>query len=207
MPEHAVSCAKMAEPIKMPFGLWTQVGQGKHVLHGRHLANTNEPSMFGDDAAWYVILLWPLVPFQSAFVDVVFNSLIALLHLLSIILFFLLPWKMQMLFFFGTVHSYMMWLQYFDLFLCSKTTSLICPRTNEAQISQRDCTTHCVTWNLVNCCITVWKVPFEKVCNRWMTLKVTQGHWNYCCLICLISILIPFPFWVAAEQKGSQGWG
>jgi len=171
MPEHAwrhsaVSCAKMAEPIKMPFGLWTEVSQGKHVLHGRHLANTIEPSMCGDDAALYVKLLWPLVSFQSAFVDVVFNSLIALLHLLSIIHFFFCHEKCKCCFSLGTVHSYMMWLQYFDLFLCPKTTSLICPRTNEAQISQRDCTTHCVTWNLVNCCITVWKVPFEKVCNR-----------------------------------------
>jgi len=47
----------MAEPIKMPFGLWTEVSQGKHVLHGRHLANTIEPSMCGDDAALYVKLL------------------------------------------------------------------------------------------------------------------------------------------------------
>jgi len=22
-----------------------------------------------------------------------------------------------------------------------------------------------------------------------------------------MSLLIPFPFWVAAEQKGGQGWG
>ena len=29
-----VSCAKMAEPIKMPFGLWTWAGQRKHVLDG-----------------------------------------------------------------------------------------------------------------------------------------------------------------------------
>ena len=28
----AVSCAKMAEPIEMPFGLWTRVGTRKHVL-------------------------------------------------------------------------------------------------------------------------------------------------------------------------------
>jgi len=33
-----VSCAKIAEPIEMPFGLWTQVGQKKHVLHGVPLA-------------------------------------------------------------------------------------------------------------------------------------------------------------------------
>ena len=26
--------AEMAEPIEMPFGIWTQVGQGNHVLGG-----------------------------------------------------------------------------------------------------------------------------------------------------------------------------
>ena len=26
-----------------------------------------------------------------------------------------------------------------------------------------------VSWNLVNCCPTVRKIPFEKVCSRWMT--------------------------------------
>jgi len=30
----AVNCAKMAEPIKMSFWLWTRVGQRKHVLGG-----------------------------------------------------------------------------------------------------------------------------------------------------------------------------
>ena len=40
MPGHArrhstVSCAKMAEAIEMPFGLWTRVGQRKHVFHGQ----------------------------------------------------------------------------------------------------------------------------------------------------------------------------
>ena len=29
-----VSPAKTAEPIEMPFGLWTWVGSGKHVLDG-----------------------------------------------------------------------------------------------------------------------------------------------------------------------------
>jgi len=29
-----MSCAKIAEPIEMPFGLWTPVGPGKHVLGG-----------------------------------------------------------------------------------------------------------------------------------------------------------------------------
>jgi len=29
-----VSRAKMAEPIEMPFGLWTRVGKRKHALDG-----------------------------------------------------------------------------------------------------------------------------------------------------------------------------
>jgi len=29
-----MSCAKTAEPIEMPFGVWTQVGSTKHVLGG-----------------------------------------------------------------------------------------------------------------------------------------------------------------------------
>ena len=28
----AVSCAKMAEPVKIAFGLWTRVGPRKHVV-------------------------------------------------------------------------------------------------------------------------------------------------------------------------------
>ena len=37
MPRHArrhsdVSCAKTAESIEIPFGLWTPMGQGKHVI-------------------------------------------------------------------------------------------------------------------------------------------------------------------------------
>ena len=43
----AVSCAKVAQPIEMPFGVWTRVGPRKHVLGGgaqwRNLANTIEP--------------------------------------------------------------------------------------------------------------------------------------------------------------------
>jgi len=45
----------MAEPIEMPFGIWTRVGPRKRLLgmgaHWRHLANTIEPSMCGGDAA------------------------------------------------------------------------------------------------------------------------------------------------------------
>jgi len=47
---------KMAEPIEMPFGLWTWVGPRKHVLHGsahwRNQANMIELSMFGGPAKW-----------------------------------------------------------------------------------------------------------------------------------------------------------
>ena len=45
MPDHAqrhssVSCARTAEPIEMPFGLWTTVGPGKHVLGEVHTGAT-----------------------------------------------------------------------------------------------------------------------------------------------------------------------
>jgi len=33
----AMSCAKMAEPVEMPFRLWTRIHLMKHVLHGGHL--------------------------------------------------------------------------------------------------------------------------------------------------------------------------
>jgi len=55
-----VSPAKTAEPIEMPFGMWTRVGPRKYVLekwgswggaHWRNLANTIEPLMCGGDAA------------------------------------------------------------------------------------------------------------------------------------------------------------
>jgi len=29
-----VNCTKMAEPVEVPFGVWTQVGPVKHVLGG-----------------------------------------------------------------------------------------------------------------------------------------------------------------------------
>ena len=65
----AVSCAKMAELINLPFVLWTSVVRRKHGINcihqvapmcphwradWRHLANTIEPSVFFK-------LLWPLV--------------------------------------------------------------------------------------------------------------------------------------------------
>jgi len=52
----AVACAKMTEPIKMLFGMWTQVGSRKHILaggaHCHHLVNMIELSMCGVDAAF-----------------------------------------------------------------------------------------------------------------------------------------------------------
>jgi len=48
----------MAEPIKMPFGIWARVGPRQHagLLGGsadwRHPANTIEPSVCGGDAAF-----------------------------------------------------------------------------------------------------------------------------------------------------------
>jgi len=48
----AMSSARMAEPIEMPFGLWTRVGPSKRVLGGVHTGVTNEPSMYAVDAAF-----------------------------------------------------------------------------------------------------------------------------------------------------------
>jgi len=67
---YTVSCsAKTAEPIDMPFEMWTQVGPRKHVLdggaHWRHLANTTEPSMCGGDAAFLSNYLDHLLLFQT----------------------------------------------------------------------------------------------------------------------------------------------
>jgi len=36
----AVSCTKKAEPVEMPFGVWTRVGPRKHVLDGVHIGAT-----------------------------------------------------------------------------------------------------------------------------------------------------------------------
>jgi len=55
-PVTIVSSAKTAEPIEIPFQLWTLVGPRNHVLdedaHWRHLANVVEPSVCGGDAAF-----------------------------------------------------------------------------------------------------------------------------------------------------------
>jgi len=60
----AISYAKMAEAIKMPFGLWTQVGRRKHVLCGGHIGATWRIWVNWPCAAvmrLYVKLLWPRV--------------------------------------------------------------------------------------------------------------------------------------------------
>jgi len=63
----AVSCAKTAEPIDLPFGLWTPLGRRMHKFnrirlvapmcpygrtHYRHLANTIEPSVCGGNVPY-----------------------------------------------------------------------------------------------------------------------------------------------------------
>ena len=52
-----VSPARTAEPIEMPFGMWTRVGRMKHVLdggaHWRNLANTIQLSMCDGDSAFF----------------------------------------------------------------------------------------------------------------------------------------------------------
>jgi len=63
----AVSCAKLAEPIDIPFGLWTRLGPRKHMLYGVHIDaiwRIREPSICGGDAA-----------FLSNYVDHLFSVL------------------------------------------------------------------------------------------------------------------------------------
>jgi len=66
--QSAVSCAKMAEPIDLRFGLWTRVGRRKHKFNlirqvaptgTSHRIRLNRPSAAA--MCPYVILLWPLV--------------------------------------------------------------------------------------------------------------------------------------------------
>jgi len=64
----AISCTKTAEPIHLPFRLWTQVGQRMRKFNRirqvapmyshrrtryRHLSNNIEPSAYGNDAPYY----------------------------------------------------------------------------------------------------------------------------------------------------------
>jgi len=58
-----MSCAtaKTAEPIEMPFGVWTPVGPRKHVLdggaHWYNLENMIEPSTCGGTLPFHQIIL------------------------------------------------------------------------------------------------------------------------------------------------------
>jgi len=44
-----VSPTKIAEPIEMPFWIWTQVGQRNHVLDGVHSKPPHEGALFSGD--------------------------------------------------------------------------------------------------------------------------------------------------------------
>jgi len=53
-----VNCAKMAELIELPFGVWTRVGPKKHVLDaGAHWCHMIEPSVYSGDAAFCQLTL------------------------------------------------------------------------------------------------------------------------------------------------------
>jgi len=57
-------CAKTAEPIEMPFRMWTQMGPGNHVFDVVHTDATWRIRLKCSSAAemWpYVKLLWPFV--------------------------------------------------------------------------------------------------------------------------------------------------
>jgi len=62
---------KTAEPIEMPFGLWTRVGPRKHVLDEGadwpHLTNTTEPPMSGGDAAFLSNYFYHLLTLSQSY--------------------------------------------------------------------------------------------------------------------------------------------
>ena len=63
-----MSPAKMAEPIKMPFGLWTQLGPRNHILDGRW--GVQIPMWRGNfegQRGLFVKLVWPLVNISGWF--------------------------------------------------------------------------------------------------------------------------------------------
>ena len=76
-----MSCSETAQPIDLPFGLWTRVGRRKHKFslirqmapmcphgraHWRHLANTVEPSVCGGDVVLCQITLTTCFLFSVA---------------------------------------------------------------------------------------------------------------------------------------------
>jgi len=67
----AMSCAKTAEPVKMPFGVWNRMGPKKHVLDGVTLAQSGEYDWTVYMRLWcglFVKLLWPLVVYFNTFI-------------------------------------------------------------------------------------------------------------------------------------------
>ena len=93
-----MSCSETAQPIDLPFGLWTQVGRRKHKFslirqmapmcphgraHWRHLANTVEPSVCCGDVVLCQITLTTYFLFSVACVFCQLNvaGLIVILHL------------------------------------------------------------------------------------------------------------------------------
>jgi len=64
----AASCAKTTESIKMPFGVWTPVGQRKHMLDGVHIGTT-----------WRMRLNHPCAAAMWSFLSNYFDHLLLLL--------------------------------------------------------------------------------------------------------------------------------
>jgi len=52
-----MNCAKTAEPIEMPFGLWTRVGPRKHVFQGAQI-----PHVKGQLLMEWTCRAWPTTP-------------------------------------------------------------------------------------------------------------------------------------------------
>jgi len=71
-----VSPAKTAEPIEMPFGMWTWVGPRKHKFdggaHWRNLVNMTEPSMSSGDEAFLSNYIDHLLHFHATHTSVCF---------------------------------------------------------------------------------------------------------------------------------------
>jgi len=64
------SCAKTAESIKMPLGMWPWVGLRKHLLDGVHIGATWRIRLIrpcGAAMQLFIKLLWPLLTISSSF--------------------------------------------------------------------------------------------------------------------------------------------
>ena len=61
--QYVVSCAKMAEPIEMPFVLWTRVGPRQHLLGGVH-----------SGATWRKTLNRPYAPVMRRFCPITLTT-------------------------------------------------------------------------------------------------------------------------------------